>query len=392
MSDTSTRRIVGWKEIAQYLNTSVRTAQRWEQELGLPVHHPGSSKGYSVLAYVEELEAWLKGPKGSTVSGKDRPGPAMSTESTTRTPTWRLPKVLVTGAIAVVAIGAILALFRFTTARPAKVGSITFSGGQMSAWSNGKLLWSYDFGQPTPNLSTEDAGRKFRVMPSGNVIVAAPLLQTETGTSTDAIYCFSAMGKVLWRHPFSERVHFGGEECGPLWLASDLMVTGDGTNTSAWCTITGYLKSVGMLVKVDPNGNTTRWFVNFGHLGRIKEFRVGGAPYLLLGAINNEMNSAGLAVVGETRPAGHSPQTGALAQCDSCPEGQPYRYFLFPRSEVIRVTGPPYNGVREIVVANGQVEVRTTEGGDDPSRGIWSVWALYNISEALVPQSVFFSD
>jgi hypothetical protein len=269
----------------------------------------------------------------------------------------------VAGAIAVVAAGSILALFRFATAHPAKVGSITFSGRQMLAWSNGKFLWSYDFGQPTPNLSTEDLGRKFRVMPSGHVVVAVPLLQTERGASTDAIYCFSATGKVLWRRALEERVRFGGEECGPPWLASDLMVTGDGTNTFAWCTISNHPKSVGILLKVDPNGNTARWFVNFGHLGRLKEFGVGGRPYLLVGAINNETKSACLAVLDETRPAGHSPQTGALAECDSCPEGQPYRYFLFPGSEVIRVTGPPYNGVMQIVVANGQIQVMTTEGG-----------------------------
>jgi hypothetical protein len=298
----------------------------------------------------------------------------------------------VTGAVAVVAAGSILALFRFAAAHPAKVGSITFSGRQMSAWSNGKRLWSYDFGQPTPNLSTEDLDRKFRVMPSGHVIVAAPLRQTETGAPNEAIYCFSATGKVLWRHPFSERVHFGGEECGPPWLAMDLMVTGDGTNTSAWCTIGNYLKSAGILLKVDPNGNTTRWFVNYGHLGRLTELRGRGGPYLLLGAINNETNEGALAVLDETRPAGHSPQTGALAECDWCPDGQPYRYFLFPRSEVIRVIGPPYNGVLQIVAGNGRIQVMTSEGADDPSRGIWSLWALYNISEVLVPQSVFFSD
>jgi len=150
--------------------------------------------------------------------------------------------------------------------------------------------------------------------------------------------------------------------------------------------------SVAMVVKIDADGNATKWFVNYGHLGQLRELRVGGRTYLLVGGQNNETNNGNLAVLDETRPAGHSPQTGALAECDSCPDGQPYRYFLFPRSEVIRVTGPPYNGVLQIVAGNGRIQVMTTEGTDDPSRGIWSLWALYDISEALVPQSVFFSD
>jgi len=29
-----------WKEISSYLGIGVRTAQRWESELGLPVHRP----------------------------------------------------------------------------------------------------------------------------------------------------------------------------------------------------------------------------------------------------------------------------------------------------------------------------------------------------------------
>ena len=36
MSPQTTKRLVGWKEIATHAQTSVRTAQRWER--GLPVH------------------------------------------------------------------------------------------------------------------------------------------------------------------------------------------------------------------------------------------------------------------------------------------------------------------------------------------------------------------
>ena len=49
-----------WKEIAQHLGKGIRTVQRWEGQLGLPVHRPsGSTKGI-VLAYPTELDAWAK--------------------------------------------------------------------------------------------------------------------------------------------------------------------------------------------------------------------------------------------------------------------------------------------------------------------------------------------
>lgn len=47
----------GWKQIADYLGTSVRTAQRYEQDLALPVHRlPAPASG--VLADTDELDAW----------------------------------------------------------------------------------------------------------------------------------------------------------------------------------------------------------------------------------------------------------------------------------------------------------------------------------------------
>ena len=48
-----------WKEIACYLGSGVRTAQRWERELRLPVRRPCARARTSVMAFPEELEAWL---------------------------------------------------------------------------------------------------------------------------------------------------------------------------------------------------------------------------------------------------------------------------------------------------------------------------------------------
>jgi TolB-like protein/Flp pilus assembly protein TadD len=46
-----------WKAIASYLKRDIRTAQRWERTLRLPVHRVPNSK--LVFAYRSELEAWL---------------------------------------------------------------------------------------------------------------------------------------------------------------------------------------------------------------------------------------------------------------------------------------------------------------------------------------------
>lgn len=55
---SSGHRLDSWKEIANYLGRSARCAQRWERNLGLPVHRIRHVEGFTVYAYVEELDAW----------------------------------------------------------------------------------------------------------------------------------------------------------------------------------------------------------------------------------------------------------------------------------------------------------------------------------------------
>ena len=59
-SASATRRLESWKEIGAYLNRSVTTVQRWEQEEGLPVHRLLHAKSGSVYAFTHELDAWYR--------------------------------------------------------------------------------------------------------------------------------------------------------------------------------------------------------------------------------------------------------------------------------------------------------------------------------------------
>lgn len=56
---SSTGTLNSWKEIAQYLDRGVRTIQRWERGLGLPVHRIGKGKRSPVFATASELNVWL---------------------------------------------------------------------------------------------------------------------------------------------------------------------------------------------------------------------------------------------------------------------------------------------------------------------------------------------
>jgi hypothetical protein len=49
-----------WKEIAAYLGRGVRTAQRWERDLALPVRRPRGTDRSAVFAVPAEIDGWLK--------------------------------------------------------------------------------------------------------------------------------------------------------------------------------------------------------------------------------------------------------------------------------------------------------------------------------------------
>lgn len=63
-----------WKEISEHLKRDIRTCQRYERELGLPVHRLDSSPKARVFAFKDEIDAWLarKGDEGRRIGRRRR--------------------------------------------------------------------------------------------------------------------------------------------------------------------------------------------------------------------------------------------------------------------------------------------------------------------------------
>lgn len=72
----------GWKDIAAYLGRGLRTVQRWEADLGLPVRRPRGKERSAVMALPRELDDWLvKAPSHifrAELDPEDRPELEMS--------------------------------------------------------------------------------------------------------------------------------------------------------------------------------------------------------------------------------------------------------------------------------------------------------------------------
>jgi len=67
-----------WKQIAAYLDKSIKTVRRWEQTEGLPVHKHVHLQRPSVFAYEEEIDQWLEQRRQGPTPLLDAPGPAVS--------------------------------------------------------------------------------------------------------------------------------------------------------------------------------------------------------------------------------------------------------------------------------------------------------------------------
>ncbi len=63
-----------WKEIAHFFGKGVRTVQRWEKTLDLPIHRPPGAPSNVVLARTSDLEEWMhRGPVSRASEGAGLP-------------------------------------------------------------------------------------------------------------------------------------------------------------------------------------------------------------------------------------------------------------------------------------------------------------------------------
>lgn len=53
------RMLSSWKEIAHFFGKGVRTVQRWEKTLDLPIRRPPGAPSNVVLARTSDLEEWM---------------------------------------------------------------------------------------------------------------------------------------------------------------------------------------------------------------------------------------------------------------------------------------------------------------------------------------------
>jgi hypothetical protein len=147
-----------------------------------------------------------------------------------------------------------------------------------------------------------------------------------------------------------------------------------------------YVWNPGLLTILDDQWQRRGTFV---HAGWIEGVRWLARDRLLINGFSNAHDGGMIALLDPAALDGQGPEpAGSPHFCETCGSDDPLRMFVFPRSEINRVTASPFNRVLVQPLDNGRLLARTIEassaGGD--------VDVLYEFTAALEFVRASFSE
>lgn len=364
------RRLDSWKAIAAHLNRDERTVRRWEQELGLPIRRLPGGRGRSVFAYVEELDAWLK---GIGAAGEVHDGEA-ATESATgeaRVPTWRRLPAIVASAAGIVLMAAAWAYANRAPATPLRI--LTTPEGIRASTPAGALAWTYQFSTEYGwSLPTFDMAEPSRAMagdhPAVYVATGYKVRRADEQAASGELYEFTPHGRLVRTFAFTDTVTIGGKSYGPPWAIASFAVSDSAGHRRLIVSAHHYIWGASLVAVLDDTFRRTGTFV---HDGWIEAVRWIGSDRVLATGFSNR-DDAG---------------TALLLAADSI--HKPIKTVLFPRSDLNRATHSRFNRAVPQLTESGFL-IRTLEM---PSQGLNAVAdVIYEFTPSLDLVSSRYSD
>jgi hypothetical protein len=364
------RTLTGWKEIATHFDKGVRTVQRWEEELSLPVRRIKTGRGDTVYAFVDELEAWRDGHVddglGSGPAGDTSPKASHAEGSGAPRATTRRY-----GAFVLAAMG-MLGLVLATASRSSfRLGRTTDQGestgerpaaavAQPASWTldvdtlrvfdaAGRFLWAFRFEGP-PAAGWEGGGParhppRIRIEDldgDGNREVVLAFIPAEPRFSGSTLWCFDHRGRARFTHRPGKSVRFGDRTYSPPWEILDVFFSLDRPERRMLFVTWTHVQSGDfpcLLEKLSPDGAVESEFWSAGFISSVTNGAMGGRPSIFVGAANNESGGTSLAVFDADSVRGAAPATTSDKTCRDCPPGWPRTFIVFPRLEFKRLVG-----------------------------------------------------
>jgi len=353
-----------WKEIAQYLKRDVRTCQRWEKELGLPVHRFEDSPRSRVFAYPEEIDRWLREKFGSGEL-------AAKSKKKIRS---KLIVVLIVIGVIIILIWMLASLLHHSEPYDFKLERNTL----IITNQKGHHLWKYTF--DNLNLSSEKEyrnhfqKRQLIIYPNNKSEWTLPwiyigdinhdqhnevlfLVYWDKPQPGSYLYCFNHRGKILWRYLPTDTPVFGQITYSKIFRSNGFILEDFDHDESFEIIVIFHCPSFfpTLLVLLNSEGKCLGKYWNSGRINDLLtvDLNGNGQKEIVIGFQNNEWRRIGLAVFSPDHLEGASPQTKDHYDCKNTPiRGREIYYLLLPQNELTAKQGT-YNAIFKINLLDG---------------------------------------
>ena len=346
------RQLSSWKEISDYPGISVRTAQSWERDRGLPIQR---MPGPIVTASVHELESWKRcGPAAIPETGR-LPVP--------RRTRWPL---LCSAALVFFAVVAGIAYWR-RIGRPVPSHARFEEQFLVVLDSRGGELWRKEFPHPLASQSSSPTQRRVWVIDldgDGTPEVLFASLLSESLNFNELylpLICYSADGRERWRYLPGKTVRRSDDKefSPPFGIRSIAVTTAHGRSFIAVSAF-HYPHSPAQISLLDETGRVLGSYWHGGHPGEtlFADLNRTGKSLLYLGGINNEEGAATLIALDPDQLSGELQASGGPFV--GIPQFKETQKVLFPRS-AMNEEFEEYNGVSSVELSGNGLIVDVNE-------------------------------
>jgi hypothetical protein len=319
----------GWKEIANYLNVSPKTARRWERSDRLPILRPEGRREGSVLARKSSLDAWLQGTLERVVMESNR----------------------------------LVGLTR-----------------------SGKIAWTYECPAPVRHFSPEEVEWRIQRVDLSNagdqgVLFTARFADTD---QPDIMYYISSKGKLQWLLEADPHLlDRNGSSFEKAWMFKHVLVTPGSNGPTVWAALANEASWAGCVLQIDSRGTPSVKLANAGYVEWLCHIASPLQDSLIVCGENNAFDQSFVALLGINDPACSSPPGGRPRyQYSNAPAGSPQRYVLFPRTELVVARQKPYGHAWKMRQFPEHIIVEVETGADGG-------FFLYHFTPQLAPKYVF---
>jgi len=360
----------GWKQIADYLRVSIRTAQNMEKDQRLPVRRGAGIKG-QVFALTNEVEEWRLNEAPSPASILQEPESPRAADKSRRQ--W----LSAVGGSTLLAAGAGLGylLSGFVGRGRGVPAEFRVEGSRLIVSSkDGGELWRHIFARDlTENDYRMDTLRPclFADLSKDNKTETIFSVRPRAVEDERSVICFSSIGELLWKFvPGTTVTDNLGRSCAPPYWPNSFQVVRSRTAAPSTVVVSSnhnwsFPNQIAVL-----DGRTGKLLSEYWHRGHLLhmanvDIDGDGEPEVLLGGVNDapEYKQATLVVFNNRRISGASKNPTGGVYFQGMAPGTEKKTILFPRTPVSRPF--EFNRVSVLRVASGRITANVVESTDE---------------------------